>query len=58
MFSNDTTSSFSALLKAINKKVTDSVQQGLGLDEFKSLSIGVDEVSTKYPYLYVYRKFC
>ena len=53
MFSNDTTSSFSALLKAINKKVTDSVQQGLGLDEFKSLSIGVDEASTKYPYLYV-----
>lgn len=53
MFSKNETSTFVELLKSINNKVLNSKRQNLGLGEFKSLSIGVDEVSTGYPYLMV-----
>lgn len=51
MFSYDNTSTFADLLKSINKRVVDSISQGLSLGEIKSVSIGSDEYSTKYPYL-------
>ena len=53
MFSYDTLSTFSDLLKSINKKIVDSISQGLSLGEIKSVSIGSDNFSTKYPYLFV-----
>lgn len=51
MLSDANVSTFSDLLKSINKRIVDSRNQGLGMDEFKSLSIGADEYSTSYPYL-------
>ena len=51
MFSYDTISTFPDLLKSIHKRITDSITQGLSLAEIKSVSIGADEFSTRYPYL-------
>jgi hypothetical protein len=51
MFSYENLSTFTDLLKSINKKIVDSISQGLSLAEVKSTSIGCDEYSTRYPYL-------
>lgn len=52
MFSYDTLSTFSDLLKSINKRIVDSISQGLSLGEIRSVSVGCDNFSTKYPYLF------
>jgi hypothetical protein len=47
-------STFAELLASINRHIVDNVKRGQSLSDYNSLSIGVDESSTQYPYLMVH----
>lgn len=53
MFSINSCSTNSDLLRSINKTILDSNKSGGYFSEFRSFSLGYDESSTKYPYLIV-----